>query len=115
MSFEGQADYTNDTCFGDTLSMNVSFNQTQAQAFFEVDSNLTAEYMALFSDSALRSGILSSFGFNATQTSLEWRSEDSAFVLEATGSPYGGLIGLQFWMNQAMFRVLRQCPPKPAR
>jgi hypothetical protein len=99
MSFEGQADYTNETCFGDTLSMNVSFNQTQAQVFLEVDNNLTAVYLAMLSDSVCRSGILSSFGFNATQTSLEWRSEDSVFIVEAMGSPYDGLIGFQFWMN----------------
>jgi hypothetical protein len=101
MSFEGQVDYTNDTCFGDMLSMNVSFDQTRAHAIFEVDNNLTAMYLALFSDSASRSGILSSFGFNATQTSIEWRSENNSFVLEAIGSPYEGLIGLGFWMNSS--------------
>jgi len=101
MSFKGQIDYSNETCFGDMLSMDVSFNQTGARAILEVDRNLTAVYLAMLSDSVCRSGILSSFGFNATQTSLEWRSEDSVFIVEAMGSPYDGLIGFQFWMNSS--------------
>ena len=101
MSFDGEVDYTNDTCFGDTLSMNVSFDQTQARVFLEVDCNLTSVYLVMLSDSLCRSGILSSFGFNATHSSLEWLSEDSVFIVEALGSPYDGLIGLQFWMNSS--------------
>ncbi|MFQ6068230.1 MAG: CARDB domain-containing protein, partial [Candidatus Bathyarchaeia archaeon] len=99
MSFAGQVDYTNDTGFGDTLNMNVSFNQTQAQAILCVDYNLTAVYLTLLSDSAFRSTMLSNLGFNATQTSLEWQGEHSTFILEATGAPYEGLLGLEFWMN----------------
>jgi hypothetical protein len=101
ISFRGQIDYTNETCFGDTLSMSVNFNQSRAQAILEVDSNLTAVYFALLSDSASRSDMFSSFGFNASQTNLDWRSEESTFVLDAIGAPYEGLIHLQFWMNSS--------------
>jgi hypothetical protein len=98
-SFSGQVDYTNDTCFEDMLSVNVSLNQTRAQMVFEVDCNLTAEYLPMFSDSVCRSGILSSFGFNSTQTSMSWLPENATFVLEANGSSYDGVIDLQFYMN----------------
>jgi hypothetical protein len=101
ISFEGQVDYTNETCFGDILNMNFSLNQTEAQMILEVDPNLTATYLAMFSNPVCRLGILSCLGFNATQTNAEWRSEDSTFVLGATGSPYEGLNYLRFWMNSS--------------
>jgi hypothetical protein len=108
ISFKGQMDFTNETCLGDMLSMNVSLNQTEAMMILEVDRNLTAVHLPILSDSVCRSEILSSFGFNATKTSLDWMSENATFVLQATGSSYSGVIGLQFYMNSTYVEGIQE-------
>jgi hypothetical protein len=99
VSFDGQVDYTNETDFGDILNMDISLNQTEAQAILKVDGNLTAVYLATFSSPVWRLGFMSSFGFNASTTELIWQHENNIFIIDGEGSPYPGLIALHFCMN----------------
>lgn len=110
IDFEGPTQNTNITYFGDVKQLEIDINKTHAQLIYTIDKNITAAFIPIFSDEGYRENIFSTYGFNATKTTLttQNQTETTIFVLNAEGNTYPGINRINFKMNETWTKGYQQ-------
>jgi len=106
ITFTGPSNETGLTSFRDVKEIVINFTRTgtndaASSVAFVVDENITSSFLPLFSDPSFQEHILSGFGFNATNSTLNWGDGSGIFELVSNGTLLVGVDRTYMFMNSS--------------